>query len=46
MKRFIVGKTIGEGSFGKVKIAVHQETKQKVAIKILNKSRLEKESID
>ena len=28
-------KTIGEGTFGKVKLAVHTLTKEKVAIKIL-----------
>lgn len=46
MNRFVVGKTLGEGSFGKVKVAVHKETKQKVAIKILSKSKLQKESIN
>ncbi|CAD8170671.1 unnamed protein product [Paramecium pentaurelia] len=34
------GKTIGSGTFGKVKLAVHIPTQQTVAIKIINKSRL------
>ncbi|KAJ3441567.1 protein kinase [Anaeramoeba flamelloides] len=34
------GRTLGTGSFSKVKLAVHNETGQKVAIKILSKSRL------
>ncbi|KAJ6250240.1 serine/threonine-protein kinase gin4-related [Anaeramoeba flamelloides] len=33
-----VGKTLGVGSSSKVKLAVHKETKKKVAIKILSKS--------
>lgn len=34
---YILGKTIGEGTFGKVKLASHTLTKEKVAIKILVK---------
>ena len=30
-------KTIGEGTFGKVKLAIHIPTNEKVAIKILDK---------
>ncbi|KAJ6250022.1 serine/threonine-protein kinase gin4-related [Anaeramoeba flamelloides] len=33
-----IGKTLGVGSSSKVKLAVHKETKKKVAIKILSKS--------
>ncbi|KAJ3354230.1 Map microtubule affinity-regulating kinase [Entophlyctis luteolus] len=33
-------KTVGEGSFAKVKVAVHRITKQKVALKIIDKDRL------
>jgi carbon catabolite-derepressing protein kinase len=33
-------KTLGEGSFGKVKLAVHQVTGQQVAFKIINRKKL------
>ncbi|OAJ39604.1 hypothetical protein BDEG_23435 [Batrachochytrium dendrobatidis JEL423] len=32
--------TIGEGSFAKVKLAIHRLTRQKVAVKIIDKARL------
>ena len=35
---FILGETLGEGSTGKVKAAVHKDTGEKVAIKIINKA--------
>ena len=35
-----MGKTIGEGTFGKVKIGMHILTKAKVAVKILEKSKI------
>ena len=35
-----LGKTIGKGTFGKVKLAMHILTGQKVAIKILEKERI------
>ena len=35
-------KTLGEGSFGKVKLAYHVTTGQKVALKIINKKVLAK----
>ncbi|CCE62204.1 hypothetical protein TPHA_0C00470 [Tetrapisispora phaffii CBS 4417] len=35
-------KTLGEGSFGKVKLAFHSTTRQKVALKIINKKVLSK----
>ena len=34
---FILKKTLGEGSTGKVKLAIHKDTGDKVAIKIINK---------
>ena len=40
---YIIGKTIGEGTFGKVKLATHKFTNENVAIKILDKSKMEEE---
>ena len=40
MYRYDLGKTIGEGTFGKVKVANHILTGEKVAIKILEKSKI------
>ena len=37
---YTIGKTIGEGTFGKVKLGVHKMTAEKVAIKILEKKRI------
>jgi len=37
---YILGKTIGEGTFGKVKIGTHILTKARVAVKILEKSKI------
>lgn len=37
---FILGDTLGEGTFGKVKIATHCQTGEKVAIKILSKKKI------
>jgi len=37
---YILGKTLGEGTFGKVKLATHILTGEKVAIKILEKDRI------
>jgi len=36
-----LGSTLGVGTFGKVKMAEHQGTNQKVAIKIINKRKME-----
>jgi len=36
-----LGSTLGVGTFGKVKLAVHDTTGQKVAIKIINKSKMQ-----
>eukprot|EP00606_Chrysophyceae_sp_TOSAG23-5_P000817 GSChrysophyteH2.ASY1.ANO1.1623.1 assembled CDS len=38
--QYKMGKTLGIGAFGKVKLAVHEITGQKVAIKILNKGKI------
>ncbi|CAK86205.1 unnamed protein product (macronuclear) [Paramecium tetraurelia] len=38
--RFTVVKTLGLGTFGLVKLAIHQITQEKVAIKILEKSKI------
>lgn len=37
---YIVGKAIGEGTFGKVKLGIHIPTGEKVAVKILEKSKI------
>lgn len=38
--QYQVIKTLGEGSFGKVKLAVHSSTGQKVALKIISRRKL------
>ena len=37
---YLMGKTLGQGTFGKVKEAIHILTGEKVAIKILEKSKI------
>jgi 5'-AMP-activated protein kinase catalytic alpha subunit len=37
---FDAGKTLGEGTFGKVKLATHKATGEMVAIKILEKDKI------
>eukprot|EP00826_Nyctotherus_ovalis_P049724 TRINITY_DN6028_c0_g1_i8.p1 TRINITY_DN6028_c0_g1~~TRINITY_DN6028_c0_g1_i8.p1 ORF type:complete len:580 (+),score=128.01 TRINITY_DN6028_c0_g1_i8:153-1892(+) len=37
---YVLGKTIGEGTFGKVKVGTHVLTGEKVAVKILEKDRV------
>lgn len=39
--RYAIVKTLGEGSFGKVKLAEHLVTKQKVALKIISRKMLQ-----
>jgi len=39
--QYDVIKTLGEGSFGKVKLAVHRASQQKVALKIINRKKLQ-----
>lgn len=38
--KYQIVKTLGEGSFGKVKLAFHETTQQKVALKIINRRTL------
>ncbi|KAK4477596.1 hypothetical protein RD792_016832 [Penstemon davidsonii] len=40
LRNYKLGKTLGIGSFGKVKIAEHALTKHKVAVKILNRKKI------
>jgi calcium-dependent protein kinase len=44
-KEYTFGKTIGEGAFGKVRLAVHKATKQTRAVKILPKSKIDMEAL-
>lgn len=38
--QYKIVKTLGEGSFGKVKLAVHESTGAKVALKIISRKKL------
>jgi len=40
------GKNLGEGTFGKVHLAMHIPTGEKVAIKIINKSKMRDKDIE
>jgi 5'-AMP-activated protein kinase, catalytic alpha subunit len=42
--QYILGKTLGEGTFGKVKLGTHILTGEQVAIKILEKSKIKDKS--
>ena len=42
--RYNILKDLGQGTFGKVKLAVHKHSKEKVAIKILEKSKILEDS--
>ena len=44
MKWDNIEKTIGQGTFGKVKLGIHKPTGEKVAVKILEKDKIENES--
>ena len=43
INQYIIGEKLGEGIFGTVKLGIHRITKEKVAIKIMNKNYLNKE---
>jgi 5'-AMP-activated protein kinase catalytic alpha subunit len=41
ISHFLIDKTLGEGTFGKVKLGIHTITQEKVAIKILEKNKIQ-----
>lgn len=43
--KYEIGTTLGQGSFGKVKLATNTETGQQVAIKILDKEKIQKQNM-
>ena len=43
---YTLGETLGEGAFAKVKLATHIITKEKIAIKIIDKAKLLKDNFD
>lgn len=43
--KYEIGKTLGEGTFGKVKYAINTETGEKVAIKVLDKEKIQKQNM-
>lgn len=43
--KYEIGKTLGEGTFGKVKYAVNSETGEQVAIKILSKAQIQQQNM-
>ena len=43
--RYEIGKTLGEGTFGKVKRALNTETQEWVAIKVLDKEKIQKQNM-
>ncbi|KAJ3101359.1 Serine/threonine-protein kinase par-1 [Phlyctochytrium planicorne] len=42
LDRYVIEKQLGEGSYGKVKLAVDNETNRRVALKIIHKSTIKK----
>eukprot|EP00904_Undaria_pinnatifida_P006544 jgi/Undpi1/3019/HiC_scaffold_14.g06396.m1 len=43
--KYEIGRTIGEGTFGKVKLAINTETGDKMAIKVLDKSIIQRQNM-
>mgnify|MGYP003878519725 CR=1 FL=1 len=43
--KYEIGHTLGQGTFGKVKLATNVETGQQVAIKILDKEKIQKQNM-
>ena len=43
--KYEIGRTLGEGTFGKVKQAINVETGEKVAIKILDKEKIQQQAM-
>jgi serine/threonine protein kinase len=43
--KYELGRTLGEGTFGKVKHAVNVETNEQVAIKVLDKEKIQKQNM-
>mmetsp|Transcript_45624 Transcript_45624/g.67278 ORF Transcript_45624/g.67278 Transcript_45624/m.67278 type:complete len:480 (-) Transcript_45624:63-1502(-) len=43
--KYEIGKTLGEGTFGKVKYAVNSDTGEQVAIKILSKAQIQQQNM-
>lgn len=43
--KYEMGRTLGEGTFGKVKHAINTETNEAVAIKVLDKEKIQKQNM-
>jgi 5'-AMP-activated protein kinase catalytic alpha subunit len=43
--KYEIGKTLGEGTFGKVKLGINTETNEQVAIKVLDKEKIQKQNM-
>jgi len=43
--KYDIGRTLGEGTFGKVKFAINTETDERVAIKVLDKDKIQKQNM-
>lgn len=44
-ERYKIGRILGEGSFGQVRIAMHRQANVKCAIKVIRKDRFENQKI-